>query len=614
MTDICGIFNFKGKPADNYVNPFLDIYNNDSRNYDLKETKVNCGRIFYVKRKESRPSYSTKTTHIFSFGTAIVNRNYKNVVPSSPKILQPSELCNFYEKFNTEISSYLKGNFSIIIYDDAKSELVLMSSKLNALPLFYCYKDNIFVFSSSIKAILKISGISKTLDEKALVEHLLFYHPLADKTYFKNIFQLLPAHIVKVNQNGLQAKKYWRVENLFGQKNLIPENDALYKCVDLMKENLAVYTSDTKKFLLSLTAGFDSRTNLALTERDPKDFLCYSYGLPGSKQIEIPLLISGKLGLNYKAVYLDEPFERNYEKYALIALDSSNGSAPILRANFPYAFEQLSTFSTVNVTGLFGSEIIKCFHRADEQVSQEVIGLFAGKGSEKSYERTIKNIKSKGYINNNIIDKYSREIIEEFNANYIKRLEGLNNIARFYVFLLEESIRKYFMQEISIERYYVETIMPYLDDDFLELIFKTPFAGIYKGAGKRNIFSRRNSQIFYAKLIAKAKPILGSIITDRGYKPKDLLLPFAVRAFKIGPLYLKDKIKRSIKGNDTFNSGLWSKNMVKKYIYKVGNSDNIFTDKLIKDFGNDLNLKEDPRFFSIFSLRLWLYLLNNKII
>ncbi|MFA5336707.1 MAG: hypothetical protein WC330_00050 [Candidatus Omnitrophota bacterium] len=602
MIDICGIFNFRKKPADNYVNPFLDIYNNDSRNYDLKETKVNCGRIFYVKRKESRPSYSAKTMHIFSFGTAIVNRNYKNIASSSQKILQPPELYDFYGKFNTEMANYLKGNFSIVIYDDAKNELVLMSSKLNTLSLFYCYRDNIFVFSSSIKAMLKVSSIPKTLDEKALVEHLLFYHPLADKTYFKNIFQLLPAHIVKVNQNGLQPKKYWRIEDLFRGNKLIPEDEALYKCVDLMKENLKVYTSDTKKFLLSLTAGFDSRTNLALTERDPENFLCYSYGMPGSKQIEIPLLISGKLGLNYKTVYLDEAYERNYKEYALRALDYSNGSAPILRANFPYVFEQLSTFSTVNVTGLFGSEIIKCFRRANEQLSWEAMNLFSAGDFEKNYQKAVKNIKKIGYINNSVIDKYSQEILDDFSNSYIKRLAGLSNIARFYVFLFEESIRKYFMQEIMIERRYVDNRMPYLDDDFLELIFKTPFSGFYKGKSGNNFLAKKDSQLFYAKIIQITNPALGDIVTDRGYKPKDLLSA----AFKVFPLYLINKIRKNIKGKDTFKSELWSKNMVEKYIYKIGKQNDIFADKLVKNFEAGFHLKGNFRFFSAFSLRLWL--------
>jgi len=604
MVDICGIFNFKKELEGNCTNPFAKGYSFNHPVYSLKETKISCGKVFCVEMEGSACAYSDNVNRIFILGTAFAIKSYSDQQLHGNKMLSPSDINGLYAKFGIEMLSCIKGNFVVIVYDDHKKQLFIASSRLNTLPIFYCYKDNNFIFSSSVKAILECGSIEPELNEKALVEQLIFYHPLQGKTCLKEIFQLPPASIIKFNQEELKIKKYWQIENLFRESRLIPERDALYKCVDLMKENLKAYTSDTKKFLLSLTAGFDSRTNLALTERDPKDFLCYSYGMPGSKQIEIPLLISTKSGLNYKAIYLDEAFERNYEKYALMALDSSNGSAPILRANFPYAFEQLNAFSKVNITGLFGSEIIKCFHRANEQVSQETMDLFMGKGSEKSHERTIKNIKSKGYINNNIIDKYSREIIEEFNTNYIKRLEGLDNIARFYVFLLEESVRKYFMQEVMIERYYVDNRIPYIDEDFLELIFKTPFAGLYKGKVGSDIFSRRNSQLFYAEIIQMTNPALGGIVTDRGYKPKNLL-PSAFRVFKVLPLYLMNKIRNNIKGKDTFKSELWSKNMVEKYIYKIGKQNDIFSDKLVKNFEDGFHLKGNLRFFSTFSLRLW---------
>jgi hypothetical protein len=239
--------------------------------------------------------------------------------------------------------------------------------------------------------------------------------------------------------------------------------------------------------------------------------------------------------------------------------------------------------------------------------------LFINGDCEKSFQKAIRNIKQTGYISHDIIDKYSREIKEDFVNNYIQRLKGLSNIHRFYIFLFEEAIRKYFMQEVRIERYYVNTLTPYFDEEFLELILRTPFAGIYKSEGRKNLFSRRDSQIFYAKIIQTAKPALGDIITDRGYKPNELLLPFIIKAFKIGSAYLQEKTIRSLKGNDVFRSELWSKNMVEKYIYKIGNNDDIFTDRLTQGFNIGLNLKGDFRFFSFFSLRLWLYLLRNNL-
>ncbi|MFA5337273.1 MAG: hypothetical protein WC330_02965 [Candidatus Omnitrophota bacterium] len=611
MIDICGIFDFQKEFHSKCVIPFSGVSGFNIAAHDLKEKKLLSGNIFYMERKGLTSTYFSNITQIFIFGMVFTNNKYDSIELKGPKMLQPSEVCDFYNKFNTEMVQYIKGNFVIIVYDDFKKELVFLSSKLNVSPLFYCYKNNNFIFSSSIQAIFCLSDMPLRLNERAAMEQVLFYHPLSDRTYFKDIFQFPPATILKVNQSGLKTKKYWDTKSLVEFDKLIPEDDALRKCLDLMRKNINLCISDTDIFLISLTGGFDSRTNLALLDRSPKDFLCYSYGMPGSKQIKIPTLISEALGLNYKAIFLEKDFEEKYEEYALKALEYSDGTAPISHANFPYALEKLSTFSKINITGLFGSEIIKPFYKANEQLSQEAINLFLSNNFDKEFSKTIAKLNKKWFLQPNIINKYAEEIREDFRKKYISGLAGFDKRIMLYIFFIEEAIRKYFMREIRIERYCVDTRIPYFDDDFLELIFKTPFSAICKGIGKKNIFSRRNSQVFYAKIIQAAKPVLGNIITDRGYVPHSLLLPPILRAVKILPAYLKQKMFDRIKNNDTFKTEQWTKNIISKYIGKL-NNDDIFSSMPIKNFANNVDVKDNFRFLSVFSLRLWLYLLKEK--
>lgn len=614
MIDICGIFNFEKELENINTDVFLSAYRRDIYHAGLKEVKLTKGNIFYRGNEESCLVYFNQAIYIFVFGTVFTNQNYSNTESGKSRILNPSDLFDFYNKFNTGMAKFIKGNFVIIIYDDNKKELIFISSKLNTLPLFYYYKGKDFIFSSMLKLILHCQQCSPQLNVKSILESFLFFCPLENKTYFNDIFQLPPATIFIINSNGIRTEKYFSLEDFFDTDEYFSEDEALERCINLMKNNLILYTQDAPKFLLSLTGGFDSRVNLALLNREAKDFLCYSYGMPGSRQIEIPLLISKKLGLNYMPVYLDAEFEKEYERCALKALDFSNGTAPILRANFPYVFEKLNYFSKVNITGLFGSEVIKIFHRANEQVSQETFDLFLNEDFDTTFVNILGKLKKIGYLKSDIIDRYLPAVREDFRKLYMQRLQSFDRTKRFYIFLFEETIRKYFMKEIGIERYYVDTRTPYFDEEFLELFLRTPFAGVYKRPGKKNVFSRRHSQLFYAKLIQMAKPVLGEIITDRGYSPKDLLLPFILKSFKIAPVYLKERLRRKIKGNDTFKSEEWSRNLIGKYIYKLNNYDEIFTDKLIKDFENNTNFRDNFRFFSIFSFRLWLHLLNDKVI
>ena len=117
--------------------------------------------------------------------------------------------------------------------------------------------------------------------------------------------------------------------------------------------------SDSEKVLVSLTGGFDGRCNLALLDHPKENFLCYSMDAR-SRQIKVPEKIAYKTGINYKPIILDENFVRNYAHiFLILATYFSNGSAPISFANIYYAFNQLSSYSDVAVTGSFGSEILR---------------------------------------------------------------------------------------------------------------------------------------------------------------------------------------------------------------------------------------------------------------
>jgi len=71
-------------------------------------------------------------------------------------------------------------------------------------------------------------------------------------------------------------------------------------------ENVKLYTSDVSKLLVSVTSGFDGRTNIAMLRTDNFDYLTFSYGMRGSRQITVPQSISKKLNIPYKPIYCDK--------------------------------------------------------------------------------------------------------------------------------------------------------------------------------------------------------------------------------------------------------------------------------------------------------------------
>jgi len=281
-----------------------------------------------------------------------------------------------------------------------------------------------------------------------------------------------------------------------------------------------------------------------------------------------------------------------YVNLGLKVTEFSNGSAPFTQAVFPYAYGQLSEFSDTILTGLFGSEVLRPLHNLGIIINDYSERIFLSDDPKSEVNNVLNNLSKLNFINPAIIDEVREIVIEHFIKNYIERFIEYNKVIKFFLFVIEEGIRKYFSQEIQAERVYATNRFPYFDDDFLDLLYKTTFAGMYNGFLGKSKFKRRKGQLLYAVILKKYFSELADIKLDRGYRPKDLLKPFPLNYLLIGKAVYLTKKYYAKKGNDTFNTPKWSKSYL-NFSKEVFSENNIFTSNLIsneisKNKNNDL--------------------------
>ena len=373
----------------------------------------------------------------------------------------------------------------------------------------------------------------------------------------------------------MKKKVYWDVSSLFHRK-LLDKKESLDLLAEKLKTNVNLYSSDAEKVLISLTGGFDGRTNLAVLDCPKEEFLCYSYGMPGSKQIKVPQEIAKITGVNYQSIILDQKFLDEYYENTLITSYFSNGTAPVGFCNIPYSYIKLMHYSDTIITGLFGSEVLRPLHNNRIQVNDQSFAIFLSDNFKSGIDKALNNINVNNYFPDVSLGDTKDELIDFFKSNYFEKYKNFEKTTIFFFFIIQEGIRKYFSQEISLERVYVTTRFPYFDTDFVNLIYKTPWAGMYNGFLGESKFKRRRGQLLYAHILKKYNPALGKIILDRGYRPDDLLLPFPVNFFKIGKGVLETKrYVKKVQGNDTFKTEIWAKETLEKITqmpYNKGNS------------------------------------------
>jgi len=531
------------------------------------ESKISLERGFCVSLNRGNISeyYLSKIEiKLIVFGEVYSNKKFNDLFNIKPHKLTVEEIYDVYKKKGNTFLEYFKGNFNIIIIDEINENIKVFTDKLNVLPLYYAFNTKQLIISSNVSLILQSPWVDKSVDKMAIAMQYLFDYMLDDFYFVKGIRRIENAKNLCFSKEGMVVRNYWDVSNLY-HKELMPKSQSLDLLAKQLEGNVALYSSDKERILVSLTGGFDGRTNVALLNRRPKDsFLTYSYGMEGSKQIKVPEDISLKTGIKYEPIYLGDDFLDSYTQNSWLASYYSNGTAPIGFCNIPYAFKKLEHYSDTILTGLFGSEILRPLHNNGIQVNDNSFAIFLSNEYKSNIALALKKGRDQGFITNEIDDSIAENLANYFKENYFKKYSDFNIVTRFFFFIIQEGIRKYFSQEISIERVYVNTRIPYFDIDMVELIYKTPWAGMYNGFLGESKFKRRKGQLLYAYIIKKYYPQIGKIDLDRGYKPNDLLLPFPLNYLKIAfGVYNAKKYMKKRNGNDTFKTKEWSSCTIK---------------------------------------------------
>lgn len=117
-----------------------------------------------------------------------------------------------YEEWGERCVDRFNGMFAFAVWDRPRRRLFLARDRYGIKPLYWYFKNNVFIFASEIKAILVHPQVSRAVCYPALNEYLTFQNVFSDLTLFDDIRLLPPGHTLTVrldDQPGLEIKQYW---------------------------------------------------------------------------------------------------------------------------------------------------------------------------------------------------------------------------------------------------------------------------------------------------------------------------------------------------------------------------------------------------------------------
>lgn len=288
MSTYCGYYTKNDKANDEKITDMIEVTKqNDS---DICDKYITCNLKFAsINQNISSYKYKNNIYTICYTGNIFNKKELVRILKEHNIILDDKSdekiILSLFALFNVDMLLMLNGTYSFVIFDKQNNKLLLVRDRLGVKPLYYtttfCTTPS-FIFSTSIKSILKHSDVKRVLDKKAFLEMMALgpAHTLGN-TYFKDIFEIKPGHygIFDFNTFNINEYKYWDLESK--ECNDTPK-EAINKIKDLVIDATKMQISDKKDIAAMLSGGLDSSVLCKIAENYIDDFHTFSIDYIGN--------------------------------------------------------------------------------------------------------------------------------------------------------------------------------------------------------------------------------------------------------------------------------------------------------------------------------------------
>lgn len=200
-----------------------------------------------------------------------------------------------YVEYGFDCVNKFNGMWSFAIYDFRKNVLFASRDRFGVKPFYYFLDKEKFIFSSEIKAILKINKINEANHGKVFDYIAYGYKTSNGDTFFKSINELKPAHNIIIQNNEVNFNRYWDFGK--GKSTVFDENKTKDELDFLLYDSVKLrFRSDVPVSIL-LSGGLDSSIITKITddlinnhEIKNNEVNAYSAVFPGYKYDESDLI------------------------------------------------------------------------------------------------------------------------------------------------------------------------------------------------------------------------------------------------------------------------------------------------------------------------------------
>lgn len=204
---------------------------------------------------------------------------------------------NAYQKWGKECANKFDGDFSVVIIDHLLQQVVLFRDHIGTHPLCYTIKNQRLIFASHEFGIAQSHLTTNRMSMKYFISRLSIDNRYNyQQTFFKDIYKVLPGHILSLTCNDVSCAPYWIPEKVNKNEQLTIE-----QTITTLREKIIGATvkriKSEEKIGAHLSGGIDSSGITAILADfidDQTRFKAYSWtpdekneGIVGTNEKEL---------------------------------------------------------------------------------------------------------------------------------------------------------------------------------------------------------------------------------------------------------------------------------------------------------------------------------------
>ena len=226
-------------------------------------------------------------------------------------------LCGFELWGIHETIQKCTGMFGFAVWCNKNKELVLGRDRLGEKPVYYGWQgeshDRVFLFGSELKAFQKHPSFQKEIDRDSISSFLRYSYVPAPNSIYKDIFKLLPGHMLKVSQRNQKPdmKEYWSATHIAQQNHKLSfasDSEAIDSLDEVLRSSVKQQMIADVPIGAFLSGGIDSSVITSLMqEQSMEKIKTFTIGFDqkGFNEAEHAKAVAKHLNTDHAELYID---------------------------------------------------------------------------------------------------------------------------------------------------------------------------------------------------------------------------------------------------------------------------------------------------------------------